>query len=223
MASATLARPPVEQPGIELAEQFTTVEQQRHVAKLGMWAWLVTELLLFAGLFLTALVIRIQYPGSAEAASSHLKMWIGAINSVVLIISSLCMTAAIELSKMGRSRDVTHALLATGGLGLLFLCFKTFEYYVDWSEHMMPFLNRPYALGSDSASQLFVDLYYITTGLHFVHLSIGIGLVTVLALQVRRSGFLHRHQNHVEITGLYWHFIDLIWLIAFPTLYMVNR
>jgi len=209
--------------GIELAEQFTTVDQQRRVGTLGMWAWLMTELLLFAGLFLTAAVLRIMYPESVQAASQHLKMWIGAANTVLLITSSLTMTAGIELSKMGRNRDTARALLATGALGTAFMLLKSYEYYSDYAEHMMPFLDRPYALAGDNASQLFVSLYYVATLLHAVHLTIGIATVATMAWLVHRAGYLTKHQNRIELVGLYWHFIDLIWIIAYPTLYLVNR
>jgi cytochrome c oxidase subunit 3 len=209
--------------GVELAEHFTSVEQQRRVGTLGMWTWLMTELLLFAGLFLTALVLRVMYPDSVRAAAQHLKMWIGAANTVLLITSSLTMSAGIELSKMGRNRDVSLALLVTGGLGVAFMLLKSYEYYADFSEHMMPFLNRPYALAGDNASQLFVSLYYVTTLTHAVHLTIGIATVATMAWRVRQAGFLTKHQNQIEAVGLYWHFIDLIWIIAYPALYLVNR
>jgi len=209
--------------GVELAEQFTTVDQQRRTGTLGMWAWLLTELLLFAGLFLTAAVLRVMYPESVQAASQHLKMWIGAANTVLLITSSLTMTAGIELSKMGRNRDTARALLITGALGTAFMLLKSYEYYTDYVEHMMPFLDRPYALAGDNASQLFVSLYYVATLLHAAHLTIGIATVATMAWLVHRAGYLAKHQNRIELVGLYWHFIDLIWIIAYPTLYLVNR
>ena len=209
--------------GIELHEQFTSVAQQRVTAELGMWCWLITELLLFSGLLVTALVLRTPHPPSVEAAAQHLKLWIGGVNTVILITSSLVMTGAIEMSKLGRARDVTRCLFVTGALGLGFLLLKSYEYYVDYAEHMTPFLKRPYELGSDGASQLFVNLYWVTTILHFGHLTIGIGIVWAMAWLVSRPNYLARHQNRVEITGLYWHFIDLVWLIVYPSLYLVNR
>ena len=209
--------------GVELHEQFHSVAQQRVTAELGMWCWLVTELLLFSGLLVTALVLRTLHPHSVEAAAQHLKLWIGGVNTVILITSSLVMTGAIEMSKLGRARDVTRCLFVTGALGAGFLLLKSYEYYVDYAEHMTPFLKRPYELGSDGASQLFVNLYWVTTILHFGHLTIGIGIVWVMAWLVSRPNYLARHQNRVEITGLYWHFIDLVWLIVYPSLYLVNR
>lgn len=224
MADGGAAEPAgVKLAGVELAEQFSTADQQRRVALFGMWAWLVTELLLFGALFLVALVLRYEHPHSVAAAARHLKMWIGATNTVLLIVSSLFMSGAIELSRMGRGRDASLALLITAALGSGFMALKGYEYFVDWSEHMMPFLSRPYELAGDRQTILFVDLYYAATILHAIHLTIGIAVALWMARAAARPHFLSRHQNRIEISGLYWHFIDLIWLIAFPTLYLVNR
>ena len=221
MASAGVIAEPV---GLELAEQFTTREQQREAATLGMWAWLVTELLLFAGLFLCALILRLQHPQSVTLATTHLKFWIGATNTVVLICSSLTMSAAIVTSRLGWRRFMLRAMLATAALGSLFLLLKGFEYYQDFDEHMMPFLaDRSYVLAHDQATVLFVDVYYITTGLHGLHLITGISILLWLTWQASKPGFLQMHQNRIEIYGLYWHFIDLIWIIVFPVLYVLNR
>ena len=209
--------------GIEVLEQFATEDQQRRAATLGMWAWLLTELLLFAGLFLIAIVLRVQYPASVEAAVSHLKFWIGATNTAVLIVSSLTMSAAIELSRLGHQRPMVRAMLATAALGSLFILLKTYEYYVDYIEHMTPFLNRPFELAGDRPSTLFVNVYWVTTGLHAFHLITGVTILVVLALQARAPGYLERHQNRIEVYGLYWHFIDLIWIMVFPILYVISR
>lgn len=209
--------------GVELVEQFTTVDQQRRAATLGMWAWLLTELLLFSGLLLSALVLRILHPASVSAAASHLKLWIGGVNTVILITSSFIMSGAIEMSKLGRQRDVVRCLLGTAAFGAMFLLLKSYEYYTDYVDHLTPFLNRPYDLAGDDASKLFINLYWVTTILHFIHLSVGVGIVLVMAWLASRPGYLRRHQNRIEITGLYWHFIDLVWIIVFPTLYMANR
>lgn len=209
--------------GLERLEQFTTDEQQRTVGMLGMWAWLLTELLLFAGLFLIAVILRVQYPASVSAAVSHLKFWIGATNTAVLIVSSLTMSAAIMASRMGLQRLMVGAMLATAGLGTLFLVLKGYEWYVDFAEHMTPFLSGPYVLADDPRSILFVNLYWVTTGLHGFHLVTGVALLVGLAFQARAPGYLERHQNRIEVFGLYWHFIDLIWIIVFPTLYVIGR
>lgn len=210
--------------GIEVHEQFANADQQRHAAQLGMWAWLITELLLFGGLFAIALVLHYLYPDSVRSAVRHLKFWIGATNSVVLICSSLTMSGAIVLSRLGQQRLMVRFMLATAALGSLFLVLKGYEWYQDYLEHLTPFLaSRPYALGSDHASALFVNLYFLTTALHGVHLTTGVGILLVMTRRAARPGFLQRHQNWIEIYGLYWHFIDLIWIIVFPLLYVVGR
>ncbi len=210
--------------GLELHEQFSNAAQQRHAATMGMFIWLITELLLFAGLFLIALILRITHPASVTAAAKNLKFWLGATNTVLLICSSLTMSGAIELSRMGWQRGMVRFMLATAGLGSMFIAIKGYEYFVDWQEHMVPFfIDRQYALAGDSASELFVNLYFATTGLHGLHLITGVSILLVLAWQASAPGYLSRHQNRIEIYGLYWHFIDLIWIIVFPILYVFNR
>lgn len=210
--------------GVKVEEHFYTEEQQRETAKLGMWVFLLTELLLFSGMFVSALVIRVMHPDSVTAVALHLKYWIGATNTAVLIVSSFCMSIAIELSRLGRRRLMLRFMMLTAALGALFLMLKGYEYYRDYIEHMMPFLFwRRYELVGDPASQLFTDLYFIITGLHAIHLTVGIGLLLVMTWLASRVGFLQEHQNRIEILGLYWHFIDLIWMIVFPTLYLLNR
>ncbi len=209
--------------GVEVHEQFKTEDQQRHAAKLGMWIWLVTELLLFSALFLVALILRVRNPHSVEAAAQHLKFWIGAGNTAVLICSSLTMSGAIEFSRLGWQRGMIRFMLATASLGTLFLALKGFEYYKDWDEHMTPFLDRPFALAGDRAAELFTNLYFVITGLHGLHLTTGVTIVLGLAWQASREGYLTRHQNRIEVFGLYWHFIDLIWILVFPILYVLNR
>jgi cytochrome c oxidase subunit 3 len=209
--------------GIDVIEQFNTQDQQRRAGLLGMWAWLLTELLLFAGLFLVAVVLRVQYPNSVHESVMHLKFWIGATNTGVLIVSSLTMSGAIEASRLGLQRLTVYCMYATAALGTLFLCLKGFEWYKDIVEHMAPWLPEPYELASDRQSTLFTDLYWVTTGLHGFHLVTGVSILAVLAQMARAEGYLARHQNRIEIFGLYWHFIDLIWIIVFPTLYVVGR
>jgi cytochrome c oxidase subunit III len=171
-----------------------------------------------------AVVIRVMHPDSVTAVAPHLKFWIGATNTGILIVSSFVMSGAIELSRLRRQRPMVMCMLATAGLGMLFMLLKAYEYYRDCAEHMTPFLpGRRYELVGDPASRLFTDLYFIITGLHAVHLTIGIGIMLLMSWLASRQGFLQRHQNHIEITGLYWHFIDLIWMIVFPTLYLLNR
>ena len=209
--------------GIDVSEHFATQDQQRRAGILGMWGWLLTELLLFAGLFAVAVILHVLHPVSVKAAVHHLKFWIGATNTAVLICSSLTMSGAIMLSRMGWQRWMVRCMVATAALGMLFLALKGYEWYVDYLEHMTPFLNRPYALEGDPASRLFTNLYFVTTALHGLHLTTGVAILLWMAWQASKEGFLQRHQNRIEIYGLYWHFIDLIWIMVFPILYVVGR
>ena len=209
--------------GIATHEQFANPAQQKRASELGMWAWLLTELLLFGALFCIALVLKTTYPDSVRAAAGKLNIWLGATNTVVLICSSLTMSGAIMLSRLGGQRWMVRCMLMTAALGTLFLTLKGYEWVADWQEHMVPFLSGPYALAGDPSSQLFVTLYFVTTALHGLHLTTGVGILLWLTWEASKAGFLARHQNRIEIYGLYWHFIDLIWIIVFPVLYVVGR
>lgn len=208
--------------GPEALEHFGSFERQRGAALLGMWVFLANELLLFGGLFMTALILRLLYPEAVMEAATHLKWWLGGINSVVLITSSLTMSFAIEAARELRQQETRNALLGTAALGFLFLGIKTIEYWLEYEEGLMPFLDIPYAL-PDPATRLYINLYFIATGLHGAHLLIGIGILLVMWLRVRRPDFLRLKPTHIEVCGLYWHFVDLIWMFLFATLYLVNR
>lgn len=217
--------PVIGQPtGIAVHEQFHNVSQQKRAAELGMWGWLLTELLLFGALFCIALVLKTTYPDSVRAAARHLSMALGASNTAVLICSSLTMSGAIMLSRLGGQRWMVRCMWVTAALGTLFLFIKSYEWYSDYAEHLTPFLShRPYELAGDDPSRLFVNLYFVTTALHGVHLLTGVSILVWLTRRAARPGFLVHHQNWIEIYGLYWHFIDLIWIIVFPVLYVVGR
>ena len=141
--------------GVELHEQFTEVRQQRHAATLGMWSWLLTELLLFAGLFLIALILRILHPASVQNATRHLEFWIGCANTVILIVSSLTMSGAIMTSRLGLQRLMVWCMYATAALGTAFLVLKGYEWYKDYLDHLVPFMARPYDLAGDPTSILY--------------------------------------------------------------------
>ena len=209
--------------GVELQEQFSDARQQRHAATLGMWAWLLTELLLFAALFLVALVLRLLHPASVRAAAHHLEFLIAAANTAVLIVSSLTMSGAIVASRLGLQKVMIRFMLATAALGALFLALKGFEYYEDYLDHLTPFMARPYDLAGDQASILYVNLYYVATALHGFHLTTGVAILLVMTFQAQAPGYLQRHQNRIPVYGLYWHFIDLMWIMVFTVIYVMNR
>lgn len=209
--------------GVEVHEQFTEERQQRHAATLGMWAWLLTELLLFSALFVVALILRMIHPDSVHNAARHLEYGIGAGNTVVLIVSSFTMSGAIVTSRLGLQRPMVWCMAATAALGTFFLMLKGWEWYKDYVEHLTPFMPRPYDLSGDKASILYVNLYFIATALHGFHLTTGVLILAVLTVQARATGYLTRHQNRIEVYGLYWHFIDLMWIMVYTIIYVMNR
>jgi cytochrome c oxidase subunit 3 len=206
-----------------IAEQFSTPEQQRETAFLGMWTFLATEVMLFGGLFFGITVYRVLYPDAVREASHHLYKSIGAINTAVLLISSLLVALAVLAAREGRRRDVVIDLLISAGLGLLFVGIKAFEYYLDYSEGLMPGAgSKPFPITSPGA-ELFINAYWFATGIHALHVLIGVGILTIVARRVGAAALLlPQRDSVVEVTGLYWHFVDIVWIFLFPVLYLVG-
>ena len=206
-----------------LAHQFDSLEQQRDAATLGMWSFLITEILFFGGLFLTYTVYRTWYPDAFAAGSRELLIWAGATNTIVLITSSLTMALAVHAAETGNRRLLIIFLLLTIALGCVFLGIKGFEYYTEWIEHHVPGLNYAFEPAYYAHAQIFFSLYFIMTGLHALHMIIGIGVMLVM-LWFSMSGMITReYHNPIEISGLYWHFVDIVWIFLFPLLYLVGR
>ena len=206
-----------------LKHHFDDLEQQREAATLGMWVFLATEVLFFGGLFAAYLVYRVWYPTTFGEASRNLHLTFGAINTVVLITSSLTMALAVEASAIGRRRSLILFLLVTMALGATFLVIKGFEYHHKWVEHLVP---GPYFTfdGPDPIhAQIFFSLYFALTGLHALHMVIGLGILTVIVIMAVRGRFTAEWNTPVEISGLYWHFVDIIWIFLFPLLYLIDR
>lgn len=208
---------------VKVEEQFANSKHQRETALLGIWIFLATELLIFSGMFVSALVLRVMYPVAVAETAKDLQYWIGALNTGVLILSSFTMSVAIEASRLKLKDTVVRSMLVTAGLGGVFVCLKAYEYYRDWAGGMMPFFGGHYKHAGDPPTHLFLDLYYLITVIHAIHLTIGISLMLYMARDASKPGFFEKHQNRIEISGLYWHFIDLIWVIVFPTLYLLNK
>lgn len=208
-------------PGV--AHQFDDAEQQREAATLGMWTFLVTEVLLFGGLFTGYTVYRLQYPRAFAEASRHLYMWIGTANTAVLLLSSFAMALAVRAAAE-RSRRATAALLGlTIALGATFLGLKGLEYGLDIREGLVPGAAFHAEGFSDPAhAQLFLVFYWAMTGLHAAHMTAGIGVLGVLLVLVLRGRLPATGSNTVEMAGLYWHFVDVVWLFLFPLLYLVR-
>jgi cytochrome c oxidase subunit 3 len=202
-----------------IAEQFTSREQQEFARTFGMWVFIASELLFFGPLLFAYLYLRVHYPEASAAASRHTDFVLGTVNTAVLLTSSLLVALAGHAAEGGRRRRARWLLAATAALGLAFLLIKGWEYHAEYTEHLFP--GRGFRPGHGGAVQdmpgmeLFFILYFSTTGLHALHLSIGI--LACLWLAARP------HHAAVEIAGLYWHFVDLVWIFLYPLLYLVGR
>ena len=206
-----------------LAHQFDDLAQQREAATLGMWAFLVTEILFFGGLFLVYTTYRSWYPGAFAAASHELVIWAGTTNTAVLITSSLTMALAVHAAQTGNRRLLILFLMATIALGCVFLGIKAFEYHTEWVEHHVPGLNYAFAPEYYRNAQIFFSLYFIMTGLHALHMIIGIGVMLFMLWWSVSGAITPEYYNPIEISGLYWHFVDIVWIFLFPLLYLIGR
>jgi cytochrome c oxidase subunit III len=211
----------------ELYGQYQTLDQQRETASLGMWVFLSTEVLFFGGLFMTYTLYRSTYSEVFAEASKSIDLKLGAINTVVLIASSLTMAMAVWASQVGKRKLITFFLIATLILGSVFLGIKAIEYHQKFVEHHVPGLPFSFEPGSDTATnahaQLFFSLYFGMTGLHALHMIVGAGLLVWLIKESLKGRFTPGYNTPVENVGLYWHFVDIVWIFLFPLLYLIDR
>jgi cytochrome c oxidase subunit 3 len=240
----------------ELYGQFQTLEQQKETATLGMWVFLVTEILFFGGIFLIYTINRHTYPQVFAVSSRTIVLKWGAINTVVLIGSSLTMAMSVWSAQVGKKKLVTIFLILTLVLGTLFLGIKAVEYHDKYVEHHIPGLNFDMYYCTDNPSacdlsgkaleaekaelkdltdkvggsvavnahaQLFFSLYFGMTGLHALHMIVGAGLLIWLTKESFKGRFTSQYNTPVENIGLYWHFVDIVWIYLFPLLYLIDR
>ena len=206
-----------------LAHHFDDLEQQFDASALGMWVFLVTEVMFFGGLFAGYTVYRTKYPQAWTAGSHELDILLGAINTGVLIASSLTMAMAVWASQQGRRRALIVFLLLTILLGSVFLGIKVVEYSHKFHEGLVPgpafHIDRPHA----QQVQLFFSFYFAMTGMHALHMVIGLGMLSVFVWMAARGRFSKNYFTPIEVGGLYWHFVDIVWIFLFPLLYLVGR
>jgi cytochrome c oxidase subunit 3 len=186
-----------------------------------MWVFLATEVLLFGGIVTAFLATRVFYPHEFEQAAGQLNVLIGGINTVVLLASSLAMALAVHGAQTDRRTMMVICLLVTILFGLGFLALKGYEYYGDWRDGFVPHTARfhPDPVNADRMT-LFIVFYFILTGLHAVHLSIGVGLVSWLTIRTAAGSYPRLKATVAEVVGLYWHFIDVVWIFLLPVLYL---
>jgi cytochrome c oxidase subunit 3 len=199
------------------------MEQQVAAASLGMWVFLLTEILFFGGLFLVYSVYRHLYPGAFIAASHELDVTLGTINTAVLITSSLTMALAVHAAQTGARRLLVILLMATIVLGAVFLGIKATEYAHKFAEHHVPGPGFQFERSHFREAQIFFSLYFVMTGLHALHMVVGIGIMLVMVWLAMRGRFSSEYYVPIEVTGLYWHFVDIVWIFLFPLLYLIGR
>src|SRR5690242_9643035 len=217
--SASLAHPPRNL----VAAQFDDFEQQHSAARLGMWVFLATEVLFFGGLFLAYTVFRSLYPRDFAAASHHTEVLIGGINTAILLFSSTLMALAVRAAELGNQKRLVWLLLGTAFFGIVFMILKGIEYRKDWIDHLVPVLNFQWHEPNPGPVQIFFWLYFAMTGLHAIHVTVGIFVMLTLALLARSGKFTTGHHTPIEIAGLYWHFVDIVWIFLFPLLYLAGH
>ncbi len=206
---------------LELREQFATPEQQRETATIGMWVFLVTEIMLFGGLFTAYTVYRLSNPQAFDAGSAHMEIVIGAINTAVLICSSFTMALAVYSAEIGNQRLLALFLIATMIIGAIFLGLKFTEYYLHYQDHKVPGFWFEYKGAANPAKvQMFFVFYFIMTGLHAVHMTIGLGMLSVLLFRTFIGSFSAAYHTAIDLGGLYWHFIDIVWVFLYAIFYI---
>jgi cytochrome c oxidase subunit 3 len=206
-----------------LQHHFDTLEQQQEASTLGMWIFLITEVMFFGGLFLAYMLYRVWYPQAWSEGSAELDIVLGGFNTVVLIASSLTMALAVRAAQTGLRKATVNWLLMTMALGLTFLVVKYFEYAEKFEHHHVPGASFVFEGPNAGAVQIYFSLYFLMTGLHASHMVVGFGLLSVIAWMAYKGRFSPRWYTPVEMSGLYWHFVDIVWIFLFPLLYLVDR
>src|ERR1043165_7008326 len=228
-----------------LQHHFENMEQQREAGTLGMWVFLVTEIMFFGGMFLAYTVYRSLYPAAFASASNHLDITLGAVNTGVLILSSFTMAMAVYFTQIGRQRAPVICLVLTLVLGLTFLGIKAVEYRDKYVDRLVPgylIPSRPFGPEVQQEGQpfdehklhllpgatvrqveMFYWLYFAMTGMHALHMIIGAGLIITLIYLSLKERLDPEYHSPVEVVGLYWHFVDIIWIFLFPLLYLLGR
>ncbi|MCC5906146.1 MAG: cytochrome c oxidase subunit 3 family protein [Balneolaceae bacterium] len=205
-----------------LKHYFIDSDQQFEASKMGMWVFLVTEILFFGGLFLAYIVYRAWYPELYLLASEELHTFWGAVNTVVLIGSSLTVAMAIRSAQLNQIKGLIINLWITIGLACVFMVIKYFEYAEKFGKGILPGGYYTYEGIEHEQANIFFSIYYMMTGLHGIHVLVGIGLMLWLVYKAKKKVFHSGYYTPVEITGLYWHLVDIIWIFLFPLLYLID-
>lgn len=206
-----------------LAHHFEDLDQQHNAATLGMWLFLATEVMFFGGLFTAYIVYRSLHPLAFAEVSRELDIVLGTVNTAVLICSSLTMALAVYSAQTGRRQMLIGCLSLTLLLGLVFLGIKFVEYSHKFRDHHVPGPSFSFPGPFTQQAKMFFSLYFAMTGLHALHMIVGVGVLSVLILMAWRGKFTPMSYHRVELSGLYWHFVDIIWIFLYPLLYLIGR
>jgi cytochrome c oxidase subunit 3 len=205
------------------AVQFADLRQQHDVAQLGMWVFLATEVLFFGGLILTYCVYRFGFPDGFAEAARHTKIVFGTINTAILLTSSFLVAWAVEIARLRQGRVAAMLLWAAALLGIAFLVLKGIEYKTEYDEHLVPGLNFAFPGAQARAVTLFFAFYFVATGLHGIHVAVGIVALAVIGLRARQGAYSEHYHAPVTVAGLYWHFVDVVWIFLFALIYLPGR
>ncbi len=211
-----------------LRHHFDDLGQQHEAATLGMWIFLAQEVLFFGAFLIAYIIYRLNFYDAFIEASHHQNLRLGTINTTVLIVSSFTMALAVWAAQQGRKQLVVALLLLTMVLGCAFVGIKGVEYYEHYEHHLVPGDHFRYEEPLDpnvnvGHVEMFFVLYFGLTGLHAVHMIIGVGLVLWIMIRSLRGEFSMEYYAPVEVLGLYWHFVDIVWIFLFPLLYLIGR
>lgn len=219
MQSSIPAAPGMVHP--RLAGHFASLEVQNHAARIGMWLFLVTEILTFAGLFVCYTVYRYLYPEAFAEASRLLSLELGTVNTLVLITSSFTAAMAVHYAKEGQNKLVALMCGLTIAMALAFLVIKGFEYEHKFDVGQLPGRYYTYAGLQLPGASMFFTVYFLATGLHAIHLTIGMSILIWMTIKALRNEFGHGYYVPVELASLLWHLVDLVWIFLFPLLYLI--
>lgn len=206
-----------------LQHHFDDMAQQREAGTLGMWTFLITEIMFFGGMFAAYILYRSFYPEAFAEASAELNALYGGINTLVLIGSSLTVVLAVFAAQTGNRRGQVVFLALTILLGFVFLGIKTFEYAEKFTHHHIPGPGFRWDGVDAPHAQMFFFIYFAMTGVHALHMIVGIGIFSVLLYQANRGRYTPEYHAPLEIGGLYWHFVDIVWIFLFPLLYLLGN
>ncbi len=207
-----------------LRHHFATVEQQMDTATLGMWTFLITEVLFFGGMFTAYAIYRNMYIQAFASTSEYMNVVLGGTNTAVLICSSLTMALAVRAAQLSNRKHLQLFLVITMIFGAAFLVIKGFEYHAKYVEHLIPGPGFEYPIPQYFRhAQILFFLYFCMTGMHALHMIVGLGLLSYLLIKANQRVFNASYYSPVEMIGLYWHFVDIVWIFLFPLLYLIGH